>query len=514
MGLETYHRKRDFKKTPEPEGRVSRRERRRFVVQEHHASRLHFDFRLEMGGVLKSWSAPKGPTLDPRVKRLAVMTEDHPVEYLKFEGRIPEGQYGAGEQLIWDAGDYELKNGKDPLRQLKEGKLSFELRGDKLRGGFNLIRMKGRDDQWLLIKSDDEFAQPGWTLELKSGERINETSKARKKKSDSRAHQPAPTLRPKAAPERRPIAASRAFKAKELIGDVDLKVGKEIVSLTNLDKVYWPEDGYTKGDLVRYYYEIAKYILPYLKDRPLILKRYPNGIDEPFFHQHDVDEAPDYARTVALDVDEGHMVDYLVCDNLATLLYVTNLGAIERHPWNSRARNLDHPDWVVFDLDPAEGVEFAAICEVALRLKEVLGRAGLECFAKTSGSRGIHVYAPLKPVHGYDEVADFAERAASIVVSELPRLATVERSLKKRPGGKVYVDHLQNARGKSVVAPYSARPRPGATVSAPLDWAEVKRGKITPHYFTIENMRKRVERKGDLFRPVLELRQRLGRRAL
>jgi bifunctional non-homologous end joining protein LigD len=514
MGLETYKRKRDFKKTSEPEGRVARRERRRFVVQEHHASSLHFDFRLEMGGVLKSWSARKGPTLDPRVKRLAVMTEDHPVEYLEFEGRIPEGQYGAGEQLIWDAGDYELKNGQDPLRQLKEGKLSFELRGDKLRGGFNLIRMKGRDDQWLLIKSDDEFARPGWALELRTGGRIDETDEPRKKKRGGRARRPAPKLRAKAKPETRPVAASRAFKAKGLSGDLDLKVGKEIVSLTNIDKFYWPEEGYTKGDLVKYYYETAKYILPYLKDRPLILKRYPNGIDKPSFHQHDVDGAPDYARAVAIDVEAGHVVNYLVCDNLATLLYVTNLGAIERHPWNSRTRNLDHPDWVVFDLDPGEGVEFAAICEVALRLKDVIGRAGLECFAKTSGSRGIHVYAPLKPVHGYEEVADFAERAASIVAGELPRLATVERSLKKRTRGSIYVDHFQNARGKSVVAPYSARPRPGATVSAPLDWAEVKRGKITPQDFTIENMRKRIERKGDLFSPVLKLKQRLEAGAL
>jgi bifunctional non-homologous end joining protein LigD len=184
MGLETYHRKRNFQKTPEPEGQLARRTQSRFVVQEHHASTRHFDFRLEMGGVLKSWSVPKGPTLDPAVKRLAVMTEDHPVEYLKFEGRIPEGHYGAGEQLIWDTGQYLPKDDKEPLQQLKNGKLSFELRGDKLHGEFNLIQMKGRDRLWLLIKSDDEFAQPGWTLELRldTEKQVIETKKLRKKR--------------------------------------------------------------------------------------------------------------------------------------------------------------------------------------------------------------------------------------------------------------------------------------------------------------------------------------------
>src|SRR5262245_3046827 len=191
MGLETYHRKRDFKKTTEPKGRVARGARRRFVVQEHHASRLHFDFRLEMGGVLKSWSVPKGPSLDPTVKRLAVMTEDHPVEYLKFEGRIPEGHYGAGEQLIWDTGSYVSLNGEDPLRQLKEGKLSFELHGGKLQGEFNLIQMKGRDRQWLLIKSEDEFAQTDWTLELRldTGERNVAADQPTPKKRASRTRQ-------------------------------------------------------------------------------------------------------------------------------------------------------------------------------------------------------------------------------------------------------------------------------------------------------------------------------------
>ncbi len=514
MGLETYHEKRDFRRTPEPRGKLAKTNRHRFVVQEHHASMLHFDFRLEMGGLLKSWSIRRGPSLDPSEKRLAVATEDHPVEYLKFEGHIPEGNYGAGEHMIWDTGTYELLAKGDPLKQLDEGKLKFRLHGEKLRGEFNLVRLGGREGQWLLIKGRDEFAKPGWKLEtlLNTDGENNRTQKKERATGDQRAPKKGvKKYRTRADGESgKAVSASRTFKSTELSGDLNVKIGQDIVKLTNLDKIYWPEEGYTKGDLIRYYYEVSKYILPYLKDRPLIMKRYPDGIKGNSFHQHNIDQAPDYVKTASLEVEEGHVVDYIVGGGLATLLYMANLGAIERHPWHSRLGSLDHPDWFVFDLDPGEGIAFGTICEVALSVKDILKGLGLECYAKTSGSRGIHVYVPIRPEYSYEQVADFAEQVATLVAAENPRVATVERSLKKRKRGSIYVDHMQNARGKSVVAPYSVRPRAGATVSAPLDWNEVKRQKIGIQDFSIKNMSRRLARKGDLFKPVLSKKQGLG----
>jgi bifunctional non-homologous end joining protein LigD len=512
MGLEAYHKKRDFGRTPEPEGKISKANRHRFVVQEHHASKLHFDFRLEMGGVLKSWSIPRGPSLDPSDKRLAVETEDHPVEYLKFEGHIPEGEYGAGEHMIWDEGTYKLLDGRDALAQLETGRLSFELDGEKLHGAWNLVRLGGREGQWLLMKARDEFAKAGWKLELRMQDESFEQKErqTRKGKDEGSPKKLVKKYSQKEKTKGKAISAGSAFKRKVLSGEIEIKVGSDILRLTNLDKVYWPDEGYTKGDLIRYYYEVSKYILPYLKDRPLIMKRYPNGILGSFFHQHDVNEAPDYVRTATIDVEEGHEVDYIIGDNLQTLLYMANLGAIERHPWHSRVHDLDHPDWLVFDLDPS-GVEFEEICDVALSTGEILDQLALKSYVKTSGSRGIHVYVPLKPVHGYEEVAAFAERVAELVVEANPSIATVERSLKKRKRRAIYVDHMQNARGKSVVAPYSVRPKPGATVSAPLEWSEIERKKLRIQDFTIKNMLRRIERKGDLFKPVLKTSQTLDK---
>jgi bifunctional non-homologous end joining protein LigD len=301
---------------------------------------------------------------------------------------------------------------------------------------------------------------------------------------------------------------AQVFKRKALTGTVRMRAGSERVVLTHADKVYWPGEGYTKADLARYYWQTAKFGLPYLKDRPQILKRFPNGIAGPSFHQHDVKDVPGYVKTVALTAENGREIDYVICNDIATMLYLVNLGNLGFHPWNARLGQLDHPDWVVFDLDPGDGTPFEVTCEVGMAVKDVLDRLGMTACAKTSGGRGLHVYVPIRAEVTAETAAGFAQRVAALVVAENPNLATLQRPLGKRPPKTVYVDHLQNATGKSVAAAYSARAKPGATVSAPLSWAEVKRG-TDPEAYTIKTMPRRLAQKGDLFRPVLRAKQSL-----
>ena len=520
MGLEIYHQKRDFSQTPEPKGEISKENKHRFVCQEHHASSLHFDFRLEIGGVLKSWSIRKGPSMNPAIRRLAIPTEDHPVEYLEFQGDIPGGNYGAGKHRIWDSGTYKLLEDGGAEEQFEKGKLKFELKGSKLKGTFNFFRL-GERDQWLLVKSKDEHADENWKLELLlPDEDGNKFIEEEKKTPRKRRHQAVlnskeneGVIKLSAKPEKgeRLSTIANVLKAKSAEGDKRVKVGEYVLDLTSLDRVYWKETGLTKADLIRYYYEISGYILPYLENRPIIMKRYPTGIGGQSFHQHDVDEVPEFVRTITLEAEDRglHTVDYVVCDNLQTHLYLANLGAIERHPWHSRVDKLDFPDWFVFDLDPGEEVEFETICETAVSTKEIIESLGLKSYAKTSGSRGIHVYVPIEAKYPYEQVTDFAERIAKMVARENPKTATVERSKSKRKENQIYIDFLQNAYGKSVVAPYSVRPKPGATVSAPLDWSEVEKKQISIEDFTIENMLERVKKKGDLFKAVLTDKQSL-----
>lgn len=281
-----------------------------------------------------------------------------------------------------------------------------------------------------------------------------------------------------------------------------MKKGK--VELTNTGKLYWPDEGITKGELLAYYESMHKFILPYLRKRPMSLKRNPNGVnDQGFYHKDAGDIAPDWMETADIHAESTNkIISYLVCNDLNSLLFIANLGCIEMNPWNSTVTKLDKPDYMVMDIDPSEKNSFEEVVDTALVVRDVCERAGISTYCKTSGASGLHVYIPCNKKYDYDTVRDLARIIATLVQEQLPGTTTLERSLSKRKKNQIYVDFLQNSRGQTLASAYSARPRPGATVSTPLEWKEVKHG-LHPSMFTIKNIRKRVEKKGDLFRPVL-----------
>lgn len=792
MGLEDYIRKRKFDETPEPEGEMSREDARRFVIQRHQARRLHYDLRLEMEGVLKSWAVPKGPSMNPSDKRLAIMTEDHPVKYLTFHGTIPKGNYGAGVMDIWDEGTYKIlesDDGVDPIKQLERGDLKIEFFGKKIKGSFALVHTNrgSEKNQWLLIKKKDNFAtdleydaevfvasakaiksgkikalnpqefikpmlaspakkifkDPDWVFELKwDGYRVmanvfngrvelysrngisynikfaaitkelqdlphdcildgevvivdnngtpdfqklqnydpeitegalryyvfdllhlnghdtislplserksllpeiledfqhilycdhieamgptlykrateagmegviakkadstytpgyrseqwlkikstntedaiicgytdsvkggaifgslilgmyqeenliyvgncgsgfsaseqrqllqklqsleTETNPFEKKislkgrnphwvkpeivcevkflewtKSGLMRHPIYKGLRrdkewTEATPQPPKDKASKATKSN----DSHLEVNGVSVPVSNLDKVYWPDAGYTKYDLIDYYLHISEIILPYLKDRPQNLHRHPNGILKPSFYQKDNETLPDWVETVKIYSESSKKdIDYLLCQNEATLLYMANLGCIEINPWNSTIHDLEHPTYTVIDIDPSEKNNFEEVIEVALATKEVLDLAKIKGYCKTSGSSGMHIYIPLGGNYSYNEARDFTKLLCYFIHEKLPKLTSMERAVKNRKG-KIYLDYLQNRRGQTLAAPYCVRPKKGAPVSAPLSWKEVKSG-LAILDFTIKSMPQRLTEMGDWFSPVL-----------
>jgi bifunctional non-homologous end joining protein LigD len=286
--------------------------------------------------------------------------------------------------------------------------------------------------------------------------------------------------------------------------DKTIIINKRKVELSNINKIYWPDDKLTKGDMIQYYDSMADYILPYLKDRPLSLKRNPNGITEPgFFHKNAGDIAPSWMTTAEVYSESNDKtIRYLVCNDKASLLFIANLGCIEMNPWNSTVKKQDYPTWMVIDIDPSDGNTFDEVIETAQVVRQILLKAKVESYCKTSGSSGLHVYIPMGGKYNYDQVKDFANIVAMMVTDELPDTTTLERSLSKRSTKKIYVDYLQNRRGQTLAAAYSVRPKPGATVSMPLDWKEVKSG-LHPSDFNIANALLRVKKKGDLFLPVL-----------
>lgn len=287
----------------------------------------------------------------------------------------------------------------------------------------------------------------------------------------------------------------------------------EKLELTNLSKVMWPEDNITKGDFINYYVQIAPYVLPHLKDRPVVFTRYPDGIYGKAFYQKNVpDYAPEWLKTYSDESFSGGKkkeVRYVLIDDLKSLVWAANQASLEIHPWLSRIGTIDYPDFVVFDLDPMENTGFEDARFLALGLRKLLEMEGLKGFPKTSGATGIQVYVPVEPRYTYRQVRAFAKFFCRVLEKTFPDKATTERSVKKRQG-KVYLDYLQNVKGKTLIAPYSPRPIAGAPVSAPVTWEELESG-INPSMFTIKNMPERLKKVGDLFKGVLEEKQDIDR---
>lgn len=411
--------------------------------------------------MLKSWAVTKEPSLDPAVKRLAVRVEDHPLGYATFSGTIPEGHYGAGEVRIWDHGTFEnLDSDRGIADGLAAGRLSFALHGEKLNGRYTLLRMAGKSgsrggkENWLLIKGRDEYAKREVTAAPSPAPAVRRTTA-----------RPEPTDRPPAD-----------------------------VTVTNPDKLLFPDDGITKAGVVAYYRRVAPRLLPFLKDRPVTLERLPDGLGpgKPHFWQkHTPDSYPGWVPRVELDTERGKPVMYVMVNDLPTLVFLVNQGALTFHPWLSRVGDLDRPDFVLFDLDPGEAT-FADAVAVARQLHEALRAEGREAVVKTSGKTGLHVLVPWTEEGGFDEARAWALSVAGRVAEALPATATTEIRKAKRDR-RVYIDVLQNARGHHAVPPYVVRPVPGAPVSTPLRWAEL-RADLDPGRFTIRTVPARLAR--------------------
>ncbi len=282
--------------------------------------------------------------------------------------------------------------------------------------------------------------------------------------------------------------------------------GKEL-QLTNLDKVLWPEDGYTKRDLVEYYAAVFPYMSQHLSQRPLVFTRYPSGIEGKSFFQKNAPEGiPEWIKTFAWEGSDGSIKHYILVEAQADLVWLANQACIEIHPWLSQTAKIEYPNFIVFDLDPSPHNSFAEIVKVARVLKQLMDQLGLRVYVKTSGSKGLHIYLPIVNSYTYSQVRTYGQAIAQMICSILPDIATTQRSLQRR-GNRIYIDCLQNGLGKTICAPYSVRPRNGATVSAPIEWEELE--SISPDQFSIRTLLERLHKVGDLFQEVLKDHQDL-----